>query len=80
LTGIEQPVEMDDEIAHVGIVHGLLRLRLPGAVGGGLVGKYPDDLHLIEILERGVIETGEFASDNEVKQLLLGTLRHNSFS
>ena len=31
LTRIEQPVEVDDEIAHLGVVHGLLRLAFQAA-------------------------------------------------
>jgi hypothetical protein len=38
--GIEQPVQMDDEIAHLRIVDGLLRLAPPSRIGGG-VGKTP---------------------------------------
>src|SRR4051794_14275098 len=34
---IEQPVQMDDEVAHVGIVHGGLRLGLPGGLGALVV-------------------------------------------
>ena len=80
MTRVEQPVEMDDEIAHVGIVHGLLRLGLPGRMGGRVIGKYADDLHLIEILERGVLKIGQFASDDEMEQLLRGTIWHVLFS
>src|SRR5580692_5681138 len=47
LTWIEQPVEMDHEIAHVGVVDGLLRFRLPSGMGGRVIGEYADDFHLI---------------------------------
>ena len=80
LTRIEQPVEMNDEIAHVGVIHSLLRLGFPGRVSGRVVGIYADDFHLIEILERDVIEIGQLASDDEMKQLLLGTIWHDSLS
>ena len=56
--GIEQPVQMDDEIAHLRIVDGLLRLGLPGRVGGGVVRIDADDVELVEILELGVVERG----------------------
>src|ERR1700726_4798005 len=80
LTWIEQPVEMDHEIAHVGVVHGLLRLGLPGRVGGGVIGKHADDFHLVEILERGARKIGQFAADHEMEQLRGGTIWHDSFS
>jgi len=74
LTWIEQPVEMDDEIAHVSVVHGLLRLRLPGSVSGRVIRVHADDFNLIEILERGAPEMGQFPTDDEMKLLLLGTI------
>ena len=80
LTWIEQPVEVDHEVAHVGIVHGLLRLRLPGGMSGCVIGKHADDFDLVEILERGVFEIGQFAADDEMKQLLLGTIWHDGLS
>ena len=70
---------MDDEVAHVGIVHGLLRLRLPGRMGGGVVGKHADDFDLVEVLERGVFEIDQLAADDEMKQLRLGTIWHDGF-
>src|SRR5258708_27369950 len=80
LTWIEQPVEMDDEIAHVGVIHGLLRFGFPGRVSGRVIGIHADDIHLIEILERRAPESGQFASDDKMKQLLLGIIWHDSFS
>ena len=76
MSGIEQPVQMHDEIAHVGIVDGRLRLRLPRRIGGRIVGKYADDFHLIEVLEDVVFEIGQFAADDEMKKLLRGTVWH----
>jgi hypothetical protein len=80
LTRIEQPVEMDDKIAHVGVVHGVLRFGFPGRVCGRVTGEYADDFHLIEILESRVFEIGQLAAENEMEQLLLGTIWHVSFS
>src|SRR5665213_2830737 len=80
LTWIEQPVEMDHEIAHVGVVHGLLRLGFPGSVRGRVVREHADDFHLIEILEGRMLEIGQFAADHEMEQLLRGTVWHASFS
>ena len=80
MTWIEQPVEMNHKIAHVGVVHGLLRLGLPGGVSARVIGKHADDFHLIEILERDVLEIDQFAPDNEVELLLRGTIWHDLFS
>ena len=74
---IEQPVQVHDEIAHVGVVHGLLRLRLPRRIGGCVIRENADDFHLIEILERRMFEIGEFAADHEMKQLLRGIIWHD---
>ena len=80
MTWIEQPVEVNHEVAHVGVVHGLLRLRLPGRVSGCVIGIHADDLDLVEILEGGVFEIGQLAADDEVKQLLRGTIWHDGLS
>ena len=79
--GVEQAMQMHDEIAHLGVVDGRLRLRLPRHIGGRVIGKHADDLHLIEVLEGVVFEIDQLAADNEVKQLLRGMVwhgRHNS--
>ena len=80
MTGIEQPVEMNDEITHVGIIDALLRLGLPGRIGRGIVRIQADDLDLIEILEGYMIEVKEFASDDEMEQLRLHRFGHESHS
>src|SRR5947209_2528843 len=53
---IEQAMQMDDEIPHVGVVDGLLRLALPGRVSGGVVREDADNLEPIQILELHAIE------------------------
>src|SRR3984957_398887 len=70
LTWIEQPMEMDDKIPHMRVVHGLLRLRLPGGVSGRVIREQPDNFYLGEILENRVLEVNQFASDDQMKQLL----------
>jgi len=80
LSWIEQPVEVDHEIAHVGVVDGLLRLCFPGRVGGRVIREHADDFHLVEILEGRVLEIGQLAADDEMEQLRLGTIWHGSFS
>src|SRR5882757_552565 len=80
LIRIEQPVQMHDEVAHMGVVYGLLRLCPPRRMGRGVIREQADDFHLIEILESRVFEIGEFAADYEMKQLLRGTIWHDSVS
>src|SRR6185437_3308900 len=80
LARIEQAVEVDHEIAHMGVVDGLLRLRLPGRVRGRVIGKHADDFHLIEILEGVVLEIGQLTADDEMQQLRLGAVWHDSSS
>jgi hypothetical protein len=55
---IKQPVQMHDEIAHLGVVDGGLRLGLPGRVGGRVVGKYADNVDLVEVLEDVALKVG----------------------
>src|SRR5262245_12325051 len=77
--GIEQPMHVDDEVAHVGVVDGLLRLRLPGRISGGVVRINSDDIELVEVLEFDLVDTGELATDHEVKQLSrIGLIGHGS--
>ena len=80
LLGIEEPVEMDDEVAHLGVVHRHLRLRLPGRMRGRIVREHADDVDLVEILEGVVLEIDQFAADDEMEQLRLGTIWHDDFS
>ena len=66
---IEQPMQMDDEVAHMRVVDGLLRLGLPGGIGGGVVRIDADDVELVEILEFDAAELGQFAAEDEMQQL-----------
>src|SRR2546428_14039244 len=76
---IEQSMEVNDEIAHVGVVDVLLRLGLPGNVGGGVVRINADNVQFIEIPELDLVQIGEFATEYEVKQLSArGLIRHGS--
>src|SRR5713226_7512454 len=45
---IEQPMQVHDKVAHMGVVDGLLRLRLPGGISGGVVRINADDVELVE--------------------------------
>ena len=73
-------MEVNHEVAHVGVIHGLLRLRLPGRVCGCVIGIHADDLDLVEVLEGRVFEVGQLAADDEVKQLLRSTIWHDGLS
>src|SRR5262249_46515332 len=74
--GVEQPVQVHNEIAHVGVVDRLLRLGLPGGISGRVVREYPDDVHLVEVLEGDVLEIDEFTAKHKVEQLLRGAVWH----
>ena len=67
---IEQPVQVNDEIAHLCIVDGLLRLGPPGRIGGGIIRINSDDVELVEVLELGAVECVELAAEHEMEQLL----------
>jgi len=72
LLGIKQPMHVHDEVAHVSIVDGLLRLRLPGRIGGCIVRIDADDIQLVEILELDVVQILELATKDKVQKLLAG--------
>src|SRR5215471_7982564 len=74
---IEQAMQMDDEIAHLGIVDGLLRSRFPCRIGGRVVGVDADDVELVEVFEFDIVERRELAAEDEMQQLL-GLPRHGS--
>jgi hypothetical protein len=69
--GIEQPVQMHDEVAHMRIVDGTMSGVLPGVVGLGLVGIDADNVELLEIAELDSIERRQLAAEYEMKQLAL---------
>src|SRR3954452_21115862 len=59
LVGVEQAVQMDDEVAHLRVVHRALRLGPPGDMGRRIVRIDADDLDVVEILEGVVLEVDE---------------------
>src|SRR5262249_2069416 len=65
--GIEQPVQMDDEIAHMSVIDSLLCLGLPGDIGAGVVWKNADDVDFLEILEFIAVKFGQFSAEDEVQ-------------
>src|SRR5438067_10666489 len=62
-------MQVYDEIAHVGVVDGLLRLCLPGRIGCGVVRIDADDIEPVEVLELGAAELRQFAAEHQMKQL-----------
>lgn len=60
---------MDDEISHMGVVHGLLRLLPPRFLGAGEIGKDADDIELVDIAEIDTIQAFQLATEDEMEQL-----------
>src|SRR4051812_48287677 len=72
-------MQMDDKIAHHGIIDRLLRFRLPSRIGGRVVWKNPDNVDPIEILEFNAVELFYLAAEHEMEQLFLRSfVRHDS--
>ena len=78
--GIEEPVQMNDEVAHVRIIYRRLRLGLPGRVRARIVREDSHDVELGKIPEIRAVERLEFTPEYEVRQLRLGGLCHGAFS
>src|SRR5262249_27630967 len=69
---VQEPMHVDDEVTHVGVVHGLLGLGLPGRVSRRVVWIDSNDIELLEVLEFEVAKTLELAAEDEMEQLLVG--------
>src|SRR3974390_1510550 len=78
--GIEQPVQMDDEIAHMSVVDRLLGLCLPGGIGGCVVGIDADNVESVQVLEFGASEIAEFAAEYEMEKLVVSGHDHSPSS
>src|SRR5215210_3916075 len=61
VVGVEQTVQMHDEIAHMRIVDGLLRFCFPGRVGCRVIRKNADDIKLAKIAEFKIVDPRELA-------------------
>jgi hypothetical protein len=62
LDRVQQPVHVDDEIAHLGVVDRLLGGRLPSLVGLGVVRIDADDIEGIEVGELVGVDIGQLAA------------------
>ena len=60
---------MDDEVAHVRIVHRLLRRRFPGFVGLRIAGEDTHDMQVIQVADGDSVEFIEFTAENQMQQL-----------
>lgn len=63
-------MQMDDEVSHHGVVHRLLRLAAPRALGGGVIGENADDIERAGIFEGCSADAFEFAAEHDVEELL----------
>src|SRR6476646_474322 len=61
---IEQAVQVNDEIAHMGVVDSLLCLRFPDRICRGVVWIDADDFDFVEILEFSVVDIGAVATEH----------------
>src|SRR4051794_23529886 len=68
---LEQAVQVDDEIAHLGVVDARLGLCLPSRIGAGVVRIDADEVEPGEVLEAHAREVRELAAEDEVEELLL---------
>ena len=63
---LQQFVKMDDEIAHLGVVHGRLRRAPPGVEGSLVVGINPHELDLGQVLELRGVRRHQFTAEHDV--------------
>ncbi len=62
-------MHVHDEIAHLGIIHGHLRLLFPDRIGRSIIGIDTHDIDFIEIFELDALQSGHLSADDEVEQL-----------
>src|SRR5258708_28330317 len=60
---------MNDEVTHLCVIDGLLRLGLPGGMGCGVVRIDANDVNLVQIFEFGGIDPAQLATEDEMQQL-----------
>jgi len=64
---LEQPMQMDDDIFHLGIIDGALGRASPSLLGIGIIVEKPDQIHLVEIDEVEALRVRDAAAEHEVK-------------
>lgn len=62
-------MQVDDDVAHFGVIDGFLRPAAPGFFGGGIVGEDTDDVELFEIDEIEGLGVLDATAHDEVKLL-----------
>ena len=67
---IEQAMQVNDEIAHMSVVHGALRGALPGPVGAGIIGEDTDDIEVGRIAEIRPFQILKFAAEHKMEKLM----------
>ena len=63
---------MNNDMPHMRVVYGLLRLGFPRFMGTRVVGENPDNIKLICVAEFNTIEARQLAAKNDME-----TLRRN---
>ena len=61
---------MDDDVAHVRIVDGLLRLGFPGSMRARVIGKNSHYVELRAVAELRAVEALQFTAKDEVEELI----------
>src|ERR1700722_13455243 len=69
--GLEQTMQMDDEIARLRAVDRLLGLGAPGALGARVIGKEADNVELAGITKFVASERFQLAAEHQVQTLRL---------
>src|SRR3990172_10811588 len=69
LSGVEQPVQMHDKVAHMGVVDSAVSGVLPGVIGPRIVGIDADNVERLEVTELDFVERRKLTSEHQVKQL-----------
>jgi hypothetical protein len=67
---VHQVMDVDDEIAHLRLVHRALGLGGPGGARLGEVGIDADNIEPGEILERDRLGGDQFAAEHQMQKLL----------
>ena len=62
-------MQMNDEIAHVGVIDCRMRFRFPCGEGAVIVGIDADNVEFGRISESDAVERGEFPAKDEMQKL-----------